>query len=357
MRSIIERAQSLLEKCGVAAVITFSSLDLFYCTGRRINHGALLITKKEIFLWTDSRYALLTNDLPQPLHSFISPNFLPLAEQCEKLLGPIGFDAGMLTYSKYQQLCSSAPKAHFVPSSEYFQQLRRKKSPEEISAIERSCNLCDAGFSVLLEHIHTGITEKNLAKKLKSFWFENGAEALSFEPIIAFGVNSACPHWETSDSPLLANSIIQIDIGVALGGYHSDMSRVIFYGEPDQEMLSCYNIVRETYELAFAAARPGMTPYELDRLARENIIRHGYPNAFSHGLGHGVGLAIHEAPRFSTLCKDEFPLEVGDVFTIEPGIYLPGRGGVRFENLVVIEETKTRCLSKTTCEPIFLQVK
>jgi Xaa-Pro aminopeptidase len=210
--------------------------------------------------------------------------------------------------------------------------------------------LCAQGFQFLLQQIREGITEVQLVQALKAFWFTNGAESLSFDPIVAFGPNSACPHWIPSAFALTKNSPVLIDIGVSVGGYHSDMTRTLFFGRPDPELQACKAVVLEAYRRAEERAVPGVTPFQLDSVAREYISSKGYGEYFVHGLGHGVGLQVHEPPRISATAPDEPALQVGDVITIEPGIYLPGRGGVRIENTVVIEESGARSLIPTPLE-------
>ena len=182
------------------------------------------------------------------------------------------------------------------------------------------------------------ISEKELALELTLFWLKEGADSLSFDPIIAFGANSACPHWKPSTTKLVANSVIQIDIGVQLDGYQSDMSRVVFFGQVSPLLRKCAAHVEEAYNIAAKAAIPGILPISLDEMARNYFASVGLKEAFVHGLGHGVGLQIHEPPRLNPNNAQEMPLMKGDIITIEPGLYFEGQGGIRLENTCLVTD-------------------
>ncbi len=335
-----------------------STTDLLYITGISFSRGALLITSTRALLVVDQRYGVLATDLPSEFEVVVLPlnadMYSVLDRALDGLKGGIGFDSTTMTVDAFQELCDHVDPLPCCAAHELFSHLRRAKRTEEISAIEEACTLCAEGFQYLLGEIHEGVSELQLSRKLKAFWFEHGADAISFEPIIAFGPHSACPHWSSSATSLVQNSTILIDIGVKKHLYHSDMTRTIFFGSPDPEILRCHTIVQEAYSRAFSAAKPGIAPFELDGIARGYISSKGYGDFFVHGLGHGVGLEVHEAPRMSARAQNESALQAGDVITIEPGIYLPGRGGIRIENTVVVEPTGARSLFSLPIEPLFL---
>jgi Xaa-Pro aminopeptidase len=317
-----------------------------------MSRGTLLIGPKKASLFIDRRYAFAAVTLSPEFEVVVSATLAEenaaLKERLLAIQGPIGFDPSTTTVEQFQTL--SLLGRQLEPTSSLFSELRRPKTPEEIRAIQAACMLCAQGFQFLLQQIREGITEVQLVQALKAFWFTNGAESLSFDPIVAFGPNSACPHWIPSAFALTKNSPVLIDIGVSVGGYHSDMTRTLFFGRPDPELQACKAVVLEAYRRAEERAVPGVTPFQLDSVAREYISSKGYGEYFVHGLGHGVGLQVHEPPRISATAPDEPALQVGDVITIEPGIYLPGRGGVRIENTVVIEESGARSLIPTPLE-------
>ena len=230
----------------------------------------------------------------------------------------------------------------------------------EILAIENSCKLGDETFKYVLNQIKLGVSEKQLAFEIKSFIKKHGAD-VSFAPIVAFGKNSAFPHHKPTNQELLINDQILIDLGVKLNGYCSDMSRTVFFGKPTIEQKRMYQTVLEAQKRAIeyiqkchsklvsesrAKARSrnkfGMTGKEVDKIAREYIVSQGYP-PIPHSLGHGIGRKVHEPPKLSPKSKDI--LMPGMVFTIEPGIYIKGFGGVRIEDVVVLENYRPQLLT------------
>jgi Xaa-Pro aminopeptidase len=351
----IEHVQSLLAQHEMLGVLIVAPTDLHYITGISLSKGMLFITSEKAYLFIDPRYRIATKTLVSDVEIFCSASTGDMLSSLELLLkGPIGFDATTLTVEKFQELSAVASPGQFIAAPNFFSHLRRPKRLDEIRAIQEACALCEQGFNYLLGEIREGVTEQQLAGALKAFWFAHGAEAISFEPIIAFGPHSACPHWTSSATPLLPHSQILIDIGVKSHSYHSDMTRTIFFGRPDPEMLVCHALVQEAYMLALEEAKPGASPIMVDAAARQYLVSKGYGEAFVHGLGHGVGLEVHEPPRISAYAIHEYPLELGDVITIEPGIYLEGRGGIRIENTVVIEASGARSFFSVPLQPVFL---
>lgn len=344
----LQKIRHLIKQSDVLGVLVVSGTDLRYITGISLSSGVLFITLEKAILFIDPRFQLAVESLSQDFDIQCYRGRAEMHASLEKCLksisGPIGFDASTMMVERFQELSSCGHPSQLIPAPAIFSSLRRPKTLEEIQAIEEACTLCEKGFLYLVDKIHEGITEVELEALLKGFWFTHGAESVSFDPIIAFGVHTACPHWVSSSTPLLPDSPILIDIGVKVHGYHSDMTRTLFFGRPDAELLACHALVQETYTLVVSHARPGVTPLSLDTIAREFLKSKGYGDSFIHGLGHGVGLEVHEPPRISPFAREEKELELGDVITIEPGIYLPGRGGIRLENTLVIEENSARSL-------------
>jgi Xaa-Pro aminopeptidase len=357
MKERISKLHSLMEEEGLSALLIQSPYDLFFLTGIPFSQGTLLITQEIAHLLVDSRYIEAASSLSPEFQVLLLPASKDLPKIVKDLIssskGPIGFDASSMSVATYNDLFPVLGAS--LQPMKSFRLLRRAKDPQEIRALQEACQLCEKGFQALIQEIRPGITEKELSRKLKTFWFEEGGDNISFEPIIAFGPHSAMPHWRSSDTSLSNPSVILIDIGVEKNGYHSDMSRTLFFGKPDDELLSCYHIVLEAYEKAFQAALPGTKPYDVDRIARDVIDAKGYGQMFRHGLGHGVGLEVHEAPRLSPFAPQEAPLMVHDIITIEPGIYLPGKGGIRLENTILIEENLPKSLMRTPFDPILPQ--
>ncbi len=354
----ISQAVAALQAHGLESAVIQSPADLLYCTGLSISTGTFLVGKETSILFLDGRYyELAKQKLSCEVVLLKQPNdlFIELKKAFSFIAGNIGFNPTLMSVAMHEKIAACCGGKHaFIAAPAYYSMLRRKKDAHEIQAITQACELCEKGLNFLLEEIRPGVTEKALASKLKAFWFEHGAQAVSFEPIIAFDCNCSIPHWSPTEVQLKEQGTILIDIGVQLDNYHSDMTRMVFFGPPDSELEKCYEIVLGAYEKAFSFAAPGVTPHHLDSIAREYITAKAYGNFFVHGLGHGVGLEVHEPPKLTYTAPSEAPLEAGDVFTLEPGIYLPGRGGVRLENTILLEPQGARSLISFSTDPILL---
>jgi len=214
--------------------------------------------------------------------------------------------------------------------------MRAVKTTEEIGLMTKAQRIAEAALENTLNFIKEGVTEKEIALSLNEYMLRNGAEDLSFETIALCGENTSMPHGVPSDKPLKSGEFILMDFGAVYNGYHSDMTRTVVLGEPTEEMEKVYATVLEAQERAIAAARVGITGVELDKIARDYINSEGYEGCFGHGLGHSVGMEIHESPCANT--RDETAFEENMIVTVEPGIYLPGKFGVRIEDFVVIKQ-------------------
>lgn len=358
MKTVIEHVRQCFAAADLAGVIITAPVDLRYLTGLDLSRGVALITQQEAVLFIDPRFRLVAAqglpDFEISCHAVSHMMMAAVGLRLHNVGKHVGFDGSTMTVEIFQELASVCLPGQLVSSPAVFSHLRRPKRPEEIEAIAAACSLCEQGFSFLVEEVREGVTELQLSQALKTFWFSHGAEAVSFEPIIAFGEHSACPHWACSSSPLPRHTHLLIDIGVKYRSYHSDMTRTVFFGRPDSRIVECHELVQEAYRLALAAALPGAPAAYVDSVARRYLTAHGYGEAFVHGLGHGVGLEVHEMPRVSASASTEQLLEARDVITIEPGIYLDGVGGVRIENTVVVEPSGARSLMSLPIEPLFL---
>jgi Xaa-Pro aminopeptidase len=227
------------------------------------------------------------------------------------------------------------------------------KDEAEVAALRRAIELTDESLAAALANARPGMTEKELAWRIETHMRTHGANGVAFELIVAGGPNSALPHARASDVPLPAGEPIVIDIGAKIDGYHGDMTRTICFGQPNDpaRFWEIYNAVLRAQVTAEAGIRPGLTAPEADALARDVIAEGGYGDAFGHGLGHGVGLQIHETPLLSRTSTTT--VQPGMVITIEPGIYVPGWGGVRIEDVVLITENGAEVLTRSPKDPIF----
>ncbi|HHU60427.1 MAG: Xaa-Pro peptidase family protein [Bacillota bacterium] len=235
--------------------------------------------------------------------------------------------------------------AKFVPIGGWVQEMRIIKKSEEIEFIRQAAQIGDRAFAKLLPTINSGITESELAIELEYIVRKMGAEGMSFDPIVASGPRSALPHARPGERVLSVGDFVVFDFGCIVNGYCSDMTRTIVIGEPEERHMLIYDLVLKAQKESLAAIAPGKTGAEIDAVAREIISDAGYGEYFGHGLGHGVGLEIHENPRLSR--RDDTVLEPGMVVTVEPGIYLPDFGGVRIEDMVVVTDEGCDVLTST----------
>lgn len=229
--------------------------------------------------------------------------------------------------------------------------LRMIKDDEEVSKLEASQAITDAAFSHILNYIREGVSERDIALEIEFFMRKQGAEAVAFELIVAAGANGSMCHAVPSEYKVQKGDFITMDTGALLDGYHSDMTRTVALGQVSEEQRIVYDKVLEAHMAAFDAVKPGVPCCDIDKIARD-IIEKDYPERFGHGLGHGVGFEIHEEPRFSKY--DSTPCEAGMVITDEPGIYLPGKFGVRIEDMLLVTSTGCRSLTKSPKELIIL---
>ena len=260
MPTPLEKARALAAKHALGGILMVFPIHLRYLTGLLVSRGVLLIGPLKASLFIDRRYAFAAVTLSPEFDVVVSSSpdeeTKALKERLLALHGPIGFDPSTTTVEQFQTF--SALNCPLEAAPTLFSELRRPKSPLEISAIQAACTLCAQGYQFLLRQLHEGVTEIHLVQALKAFWFANGAEGLSFDPIIAFGPNSACPHWLPSAFALTKDSPVLIDIGVSVLGYNSDMTRTIFFGRPDPELVACKAVVIEAYRRAERSAKPGV---------------------------------------------------------------------------------------------------
>jgi Xaa-Pro aminopeptidase len=315
--------------------------------------GILLVSEKRAMLITDSRYDLqASQEAPQfeiiryekGLFSKELPNFLKSIQT-----RTLGFESVRLSYAQYLKIDSSLKEAgmeiDLLPVEAFVENFRLQKDEHEISSIKKALNLSEKVFLDFIPAIKPGVTEKYLAWLLETKLKEAGAEGLSFATIVASGPNSAKPHAEPSDRSLKAGEPIMFDFGIRMDGYCSDMTRMVLMGEPDDTYRNVYKTVLVAQQKAIASIKAGESSKSVDAVAREHIDHQGYKGKFGHGLGHGVGLAIHEAPRLSPL--SDTPLKAGTIVTVEPGIYLPEWGGIRLENMVAVRDDGPEVLNDT----------
>ena len=320
--------------------------------GIQESSGLLLIPAKgRPYLLTDARFTLQAEAEAQFfLVELYSRGLLPLLERLINRLGlqSLAFESDYLLYSTFQHLAGMAGKRglKLAAQSGLIEAMREVKSADELELLRASTRLNETVFQSVYATIEPGMTEREIALALELTMREMGAEGPSFPTIVAFGTNAARPHAVPTDRELQAGDLVLIDMGLIHRGYCSDMTRTFVAGRPDRTYIDRHRVVRAAMQAGIGAIRAGVTGAEVDRVARQVIADAGYGDHFGHSLGHGVGLAVHEAPRLSRTNRKK--LRAGMVVTVEPGIYLPEWGGIRLENMVVVGEHGPEVLNRDT---------
>ncbi len=350
MNERLKRLRCRLAEKGLDGVFITQPENRRYLSGFRGSAGALLITTSAAVLATDFRYTeQAAAEAPDFEVQRIPNNLVDWFPGLISDLGikKLGFEAADVTFDHHRRLGQALKRkqvsVRLTPLSGLVESLRAVKDAEEITLIERAVAIADATFDVMEGNIKPGLTEKQVAWDLEKRLRENGSESLPFDIIVASGPNAALPHHRPSDRVIRENEPIVIDMGARFNGYASDLSRTLWTGTPDETFVKVYHAVREAQAAAVAAIVKDVTGHRADSAARKVIRTAGYGEAFGHSLGHGVGLAEHELPRLGPGSHEM--LSDGMVFTIEPGIYLSGRGGVRIEDMAVMENGRARILT------------
>ena len=313
--------------------------------------AALLITEREALLLTDFRYyEQVGEEAPHfELVKVEGKVSHVLKRVCkERGVKTLGFESTHLPFAQYQEWKKATKGVRWVPTKDAVEDVRMVKDEGELAKIRKAVSISDLACDHIRSYIKPGMSERQVAWELESFMRTHGAEAIAFELIVASGANGAKPHAVPQDKPIPEGELIVMDMGARVDGYHSDLTRTIILGEPDEKAQEVFDSVLRAQLAGEDQARPGMTGQELDAVARGVIDEAGYGEYFGHGLGHGVGLAVHEKPRVGSSSADL--LEPGVVCTIEPGIYLPGWGGVRIEDMVLFTEDAVEVLSQARKE-------
>ncbi|MBO0419648.1 M24 family metallopeptidase [Vagococcus fluvialis] len=354
---MINRVNNLREQMkseGISSFLITSPYNLRYLTGFTGTTGLALIGLEEAFFITDFRY---TEQAAKQCVGFeIVKNVGPILEVVADLVESknienLGFEESFVPFKQYVEL-EGLLEVDLIPVSGMVEELREVKDEEEIAIVEKACEIADKAFSHILTYIKPGMTEIQVANELDFYMRSLGASSVSFETIVASGLRSAMPHGVASEKVIEQGDMITIDFGCYYNGYVSDMTRTISLGEPSDKLREIYNVVKEAQQKVLDVAKPGMTGVELDAVARDYIASKGYGEAFGHSTGHGIGLEIHEGPNVSKLAEKAFV--PGNIITNEPGIYLPGIGGVRIEDDMLVTENGIKRLTHSEKELIIL---
>lgn len=331
----LAKACRLVYELGLNGLLIDNPTDVFYLTGQWFSVARLLLKPQGAVLLVDGRYFAKAKECVAVEVILIEKD--TLYSQL-KDMQKIGFDSAQLTVdqaSALQQLLD----IQWVPVSRPLKTLRVVKDAGELASLKKAAQVTRAGYENLLKHLKEGVLEENMGLEFEMFCRHHGASRLSFDPIVAFGKNSAFPHYHSSHVSLKKNQNVLLDLGAVVDHYRGDMTRVFFFGERQKELEKFYQLVKQAHDKAAALVRPGVRVGDLDVCVREFFATQGVETLFSHSLGHGIGLDVHEYPILRADGTDrDLILETGMVFTIEPGLYLPGVGGVRYENTVAVTD-------------------
>ncbi|GAA0413743.1 X-Pro dipeptidase [Acrocarpospora corrugata] len=334
----VERRLRLASSLDLPALLVTRAVNVRYLTGLSSSNAALLVRQDgTAALATDSRYVQTARDLP-------GLDVIEARDAAAALLAPgVAVEGHDMTVAEYRRLGGDLPVV-----TGKVEKLRTVKDETEIDALRRACALTDEAFAQIVGRIVPGRTEREIARMLESQMVELGADKPAFDTIVAAGPNGAIPHHTPGDRPVERGDLITMDFGALYRGYHADMTRTIALGEPAAWQREVYELVSSAQRAGREAVRAGATAHDIDAAARDLIGQAGHAEHFGHGLGHGVGLEIHELPflgpdRTGRL-KDRVPI------TVEPGVYLPGRGGVRIEDTLVTRADGPELLTLSTKE-------
>ena len=352
----IEKYQSLLETGEVDALLLTSVYNRLYAAQYRVAEGVAVVTREGAYYFTDSRYIEAAE---KNLKGFTVRMTHPGSSEIERInevigehtIKKLGFEENDMTYGDYLRY-NEALHAVLVPMQAKIDAFRATKEPWEIELMRKAQAITDQTFSELCKIIQAGMTEKELEAELLYRLYKHGAEGPSFDPIVVSGPNTSLPHGVPGERKLEFGDFITMDFGCIYGGYCSDMTRTVALGFVSEEMDKVYKIVLKAQLAGIAATKAGVAGRDIDGTARKVIADAGYGDYFGHGYGHSLGILIHEAPNANT--RNDQPMPAGAVVSAEPGIYLPGKFGVRIEDVTVITETGCEVLTKSPKNLIIL---
>ncbi len=343
MNDSCKRLFDKMRERGLDAMLITDMTNVRYFSGFTGSDGYALIGKKTALVVTDSRY---TEQAAIQAKGFEVKNIADFdiksaIDPCVK----VGFENLTVSYADYLRF--SEKIGNLVPTDMMLTDIRSVKSDYEIECISRAAEIADAAFEHIVGYMRPGMTERGVAFEIEMFMRTHGADGLSFDTIVAAGEHGSMPHAEPSDRVIADGELVVMDYGCTYRGYCSDMTRTVAVGDVSDDKLAVYSLVKQVQSDCLAMIKPGAVCSDIHRYSWDTL-NGAYPGCYGHGLGHGVGLEIHERPTLSTKC--DVRLEPGHVVTVEPGLYIPGKCGVRIEDLVLVTKEGYRILSKSTKE-------
>lgn len=351
----LSQLRSALPAANIDAYLVLDLLDIAWLSGFRGSSAALLVTADSHTLVTDFRYRTQVAEQAPDWPVVEQPTGEKLVVTLGRLLserqpGRVGVCGSGISHAMWTALSESSP---LTAVDDLVGKLRWLKDEGELATIRRAARIADDMMLHAYELIRVGMTERELRRELEYFMLGRGAEKAAFDIIVCAGPNSAMCHAKPGPRPFEPGDLLTIDLGAVVDGYHSDLTRTVAVGGADAQARAIYDLVFRAQAAALAAVRPGLLGKDVDAVARDLISAEGHGDHFGHGLGHSLGLAIHEEPRFSATNEDV--IAAGMVMTIEPGVYVPGFGGVRIEDLCLVTDTGCEVLS-TAPKPAELMV-
>ncbi|MBO0449792.1 aminopeptidase P family protein [Enterococcus sp. MJM12] len=351
----VEKLRAAMRKEQVDGFLVTSPYNLRYLTNFTGTTGLAVITLNKAFFVTDFRYTEQASAQAPDFEIIknVGPIFDEVAALCQQEnITALAFEENYISFAEYSVLEEIIEETPLIPIAGMIETLREVKDENEIALIQKACQIADQGFEHVLKFIRPGMTEIEVANQLDFYMRSLGATSVSFDTIVASGLRSAMPHGVASDKIIEQGDLITLDFGCYYEGYVSDMTRTFAIGDPGEKLKEIYQIVLEAQLKVIEAAQPGLTGIQLDAIARDHIAAAGYGEAFGHSTGHGIGLEIHEGPNVSFRADKQFV--VNNVITDEPGIYLPGIGGVRIEDDLLITASGNEVLTRSPKELIIL---
>lgn len=355
MLNRIGRVNEILRSIGADGMIVASSKNRRYLSGFTGHAGYVIICREYLGIITDFRYTEQASLQCKGYEVINSGGNIvqDIIDTVQKYgIKKLAFEDTYMNVSFYDQLRRKLDDAGMIPLKEVAGDIRIRKDEGELNCIKKAAEIADSAFAHILGYIKPGVTEKDIALEMEYFMKKNGASGNSFDFIITSGSRSSLPHGIATNKRINAGDLLTMDFGCVYDGYCSDITRTVVVGKADIEQKKIYDIVIKAQVEALSHIKAGALAKDVDKIARDIIIKAGYGDNFKHGLGHGVGLAIHEEPILSI--SGERVLEKNMVVTVEPGIYITGFGGVRIEDLVVVGEDGPIVLSKSPKELIEL---
>lgn len=344
----LSKLREQLKANGLDALLITNPYNRRYVTGFTGTAGVAIVSANDAVFMTDFRY---TEQAGKEISDFrIVEHKQTIIEEVAHLVNDLGietlgFEKDDLTFGTYA-LYKEKVGAELQPVSGLVEQLRMVKTPDEIAILQDAAKIADDAFEHICSFIRAGRTELEVSNELEFFMRKQGATSSSFSTIVASGVRGALPHGVATDKVIEKGELVTLDFGALYNGYISDITRTVAVGEPSEQLKEIYAITLAAQELAVEQIRPGMTGIEADAIARDYIKAKGYGDAFGHSTGHGIGLEVHEGPALSF--RSQTVLEPNMTVTVEPGIYLPGIGGVRIEDDLLLTTNGNERLTKSS---------